>query len=197
MSSKKSSSNTLQALAAELEILAADLRSRRVNIDGSSIALGEPLFLKTKQKLKDGQIHYTLTFQAPVSDHKQKPQQGAAAEKTAHLPVLKRTSTSGTTMEGTPPDAKRIKKEISRLWKDIGKHLAEGEIPPETLKNNLLKKCDDYCQYTDPAWHDKWLACTKVLKAAMQMATPGKIAEALTLLAEVNTMIKSCHREFK
>lgn len=100
-------------------------------------------------------------------------------------------------MEGMPPDAKKLKKEISRLWADFGKLLAEGEIPPETLKNSLLKKCDDYCQYTAPAWHDKWLACTKVLKEAMLMTVPGKLAEAHALCNEVNTMIKSCHREFK
>lgn len=93
--------------------------------------------------------------------------------------------------------SKKLKKEISRLWKEFGKHLEEGEIPPETLANNLLEKCAAYDQYTEPAWHDKWLACTKVLKATVQMTAPGKLAEAKALLDEVNTMIKSCHKEFK
>lgn len=196
MVSKKTSTPLLKTIAGELETLANDLKQQQITLGSSCVDVGDPLFFKTKQKLKNGKVYYTLSFQVPlVGDHEKKGQEDE--QEPDSPPSQKKLSKIPHRMEGQHPSGKALKKEISRLWKDFGKHLAEGSAPPESLAKNLIKKCNDYCQFTDHAWHDKWLDCVNILKEAVDSAISGNFEKAQALHDEVNRSTKSCHKAFK
>lgn len=199
MTSKKNRSSTdLKSIAGELEALAAGLRRNRLQLGGGEVEIGEPLFLKTKQKLKDGKAYYTLSFKVPVLAAPER--KAGPAEDNApfgRTSAGKNKLRHGSEPQGQHPEGKKLKKEIARLWKEFGKSLAEEKIPAEQLGNNLLKKCRDYRQFTEPSWHEQWLACTNLLEQSVVLAASGNLAAARSFLEQVDQRIKACHQKYK
>lgn len=194
---KTKSQVKLNQLSEELSALAKDLANGQLRIGSSLIHVGEPFFLKTKQKVKDNKAYFTLSFQVPLTENiEEKPTPFQEKPKTS--PNEKKTpSTKPVPRKEGAPGGKKLKKEIGRLWKSIAKNIGTGQTPSQTDTKSLIKKCEDYNMYAEHPWQDDWNACFKAVEQCAKAATNGDFDTAKTLVAEVNRLTKVCHKKYK
>lgn len=196
MSAQHNTPNTLENIAADLTALAADLARGKLRVGNRLISIGNPLFLKTKQKITGDTAYFTLSFQVPLQDSEhesvlipdQKDQQEKKGEE-KHEKQLR--------LQGRPPEGKKIKKEITSLWKTLCKKLEQGQAPSAAEEKALLSAFESYTVYSEPAWHKDWLACFAVLQETLACARRGELRKALGHAEEVNALTKICHKKHK
>ena len=188
--------NTLENLAADLTALAGDLARGKLRVGNRLVAIGDPLFIKTKQKITGDTAYFTLSFEAPLQDSDSEPESvgshGQSPAKTSegrHDKELR--------LKGRPPEGKKIKKEITRLWKAVSQKLEQGQTPTPAEEKSLVSAFDNYTVFSEPAWREDWLACFTILREALTFARDGDMAKALDHAAEVNTLVKACHKKHK
>lgn len=196
---KNTSQLSLDTIAKELAALAYDLANGKLRIGSSLISIGNPLFFKSKQKMKDGKAYFTLSFQVPLQDENENPtftnSAGTEAKK-----VIKQEQGRSHTAEfttGGAPEGKKLKKEIGKLWKSITKHIEQDQPPPRTEAEKLLRKCEDYNVFTDPPWQAEWTSCCEDVKKCLTAASQGDMATAKELVNTVNIATRSCHKKYK
>lgn len=201
MAAKKNVSITLRQLAKELAALAADLEQGKMRIGSSLVDITAPNFFKTKQKVKDDKAYFTLSFQAPLADAPIEQHTASAEKKNAPpldtKPPKKTGSSLHAKQEGRAPGGKKIKKEITRQWKNIARGFASQTAPTAAEAKALLKACEDYNLYTESHWSEDWHACVLVVKESLNAAISGDFAKAESLGEEVNRLTKECHRKYK
>ena len=100
-------------------------------------------------------------------------------------------------LQGRPPEGKKIKKEITLLWKSVYKKLEQGQPPTPAEEKSLVSAFENYTVFSEPAWHDDWLACFTVLREALAYAHNGDMHTALEYAAKVNDLTKTCHKKHK
>ncbi|MBU4033371.1 MAG: hypothetical protein KKG34_01110 [Proteobacteria bacterium] len=196
MSAQHNTPNTLENIASDLTALAADLAQGKLRVGNRLISIGNPLFLKTKQKITGDTAYFTLSFQVPLQDPENEsilipgqkhPQEKKGDEK--HDKQLR--------LQGRPPEGKKIKKEITSLWKTVCKKLEQGQAPTPAEEKALLAAFENYTVFSDSAWHKDWLACFAILQEALACARRGEIRKALGHAEEVNSLTKTCHKNHK
>ncbi|HIJ90778.1 MAG: hypothetical protein OEV89_08730 [Desulfobulbaceae bacterium] len=194
MSVQDNAPNTLENIAATLTALAGDLAQGKLRVGNQLVAIGNPLFIKTKQKITGDTAYFTLSFQVPLqnsdkeSTDKQKHSSGSPPEEWRDKEVR---------MQGRPPEGKKIKKEISRLWKTVCKQLEQGQVPTPAEEKSLISAFEKYTLFSEPAWHEEWLACFTILRETLGCARRGDMSTALEHAAEVNRLTKVCHKKHK
>ena len=196
MSDKHNNQNTLENIANDLMALANDLSQGKLRVGSRLVAIGNPLFIKTKQKITGDTAYCTLSFQVhlldsdkesvPITDqkHAQKERQEDRSEKNLRL-------------QGQPPEGRKIKKEITSLWKTVARKLEQGQAPTPAEEKSLVSAFENYTLFSEPAWQDDWLACFTVLREALSFARKGDMPKALEYAAKVNTLTKTCHKKYK
>jgi hypothetical protein len=92
---------------------------------------------------------------------------------------------------------KKLKKDISRLWKDVVKQVSEESVLSIGLAPELRKKCEDYNLSAHSQWFDGWRKCADKVKACIAAAENGDFAAAREKISEVNHLTKECHRLYK
>jgi XXXCH domain-containing protein len=180
----------LQTLAAELRHVAAQLEQGIIEVEGAAIAVGEPLFLKTKRKLKEERAYFTLSFKVPLTGIP------AAAE-----PVAKSTPPIAPgrpqPRQEMPAVGKTMKKEIGRLWKETSDRIRENTRPSATDVTRLRRLVEEYRLYTAPAWAEEWQQCAATMGRCLDAAATGDFATAVALATTINQQTKSCHKLHK
>ena len=190
---------TLDAIAKELAAVAYDLAAGKIRVGSSLVPIGAPLFLKSKQKIKDGKAYFTLSFQAPLQEENEIPsaevksrlespdyaQQKAAKDKPAELKAR------------GAPEGKKLKKEIGKLWKSVVKNIQQNQPFVKAEADKLLKRCEDYTVFTDPPWQDQWHSCFEDVKKCLAAAANGDMATAKELVAAVDLATRTCHKKYK
>lgn len=187
---KKSSQTTIDRirLAAELRHLADQIEKGVVHTDAGPVTIGDPLFLKTKRKVKEDRAYLTFACKISLAAPAITPARAAAKP-----PPLKRQPPP----EGMPAAAKSMKKEIARLWKEVNSRL-NAEAPPEAADMARLRRLvEEYRLYTPAAWAADWQACGVIVGRCLDAAAAGDLALARTLLAEINRQTKACHKLHK
>lgn len=196
MSAQHDTPNTLENIAADLTSLAAELAQGKLRVGNRLVAVGNPLFIKTKQKITGDTAYFTLSFQVPLRDsdkgdtlttdrkHTQEKSRGEKPDKSLRL-------------QGRPPEGKKIKKEITSLWKSIFRKLEQGQAPTPAEEKAIVSAFENYCLFSEPAWHEDWLACFSVLREALACARKGDMRTALEQGAKVNDLTKACHKKHK
>ncbi|MBU2539487.1 MAG: hypothetical protein KKH22_13715 [Proteobacteria bacterium] len=196
MSAQHNTPNTLENIAADLTALAADLAQGKLRVGNRLISIGNPLFLKTKQKITGDTAYFTLSFQVPLQDSEDEsilisdqklPQEKKGGEK--HEKQMR--------LQGRPPEGKKIKKEITSLWKTVCKKLEQGQAPTPAEEKALLAAFENYTVFSDSSWHKDWLACFAILQETLACAGRGEIRKALGYAEEVNALTKTCHKKHK
>ena len=189
---------TLDAIAQELGQVVQELKKGKIRVGSSLVQVGDPSFLKTKQKIKDDQVYFTLSFRVPIEGETRAaaPHTKSRTSRDKH-PGTEPAKNIKRPSEGSPPGAKKLKKEITRLWKDVSKILDEGRSPSRSEANQLTSKCDDYTIHAPSSWADEWQNCCKVVRECMEAAMAGDMNRAQNLVDEVNRQTKACHKKFK
>ncbi len=178
---KRSSQTSIDrtSLAAELRHLADQIEEGVIHTDAGPVTIGDPLFLKTKHKVKEDRAYLTfackISLAAPaVTPRKRQPPP-----------------------EGMPAAAKSMKKEIARLWKEVGSRI-NAETKPEAADMAKLRRLtEEYRLYTPAAWATDWQTCRATVDRCLDAAAAGDLALARTLLTEINHQIKTCHKLHK
>ncbi|OGQ86881.1 MAG: hypothetical protein A2512_04785 [Deltaproteobacteria bacterium RIFOXYD12_FULL_56_24] len=198
MSAQHNTPNTLENIASELMALAEDLTQGKLRVGNRLVAIGNPEFIKTKQKITDDTAYFTLSFQAPLLDL----DRGATLTMLDHEKPARRTGGEGKydkelRLKGRPPEGKKTKKEIARLWKDVCKKLEQGQPPAPAEEKALVSAFEGYTVFSEPSWQDDWLACLTILQEALAWARKGDMPKALEYAAEVNRRTQTCHQKHK
>lgn len=196
MSSQHNNQNTLENIAADLRSLADDLAQGKLRVGSRLVAIGNPLFVKTKQKISGDTAYCTLSFQVPLLDSNTESEP-TTDQKPAPKERQEERSDKNFRLQGRPPEGKKIKKEITSLWKTVFKKLEQGETPTPAEEKSLVAAFESYTVFSEPAWHEDWLACFRILREALSCARSGDLPKALEYAAEVNALTKSCHKKFK
>lgn len=196
MSDKHNNQNTLENIANDLMALANDLSQGKLRVGSRLVAIGNPLFIKTKQKITGDTAYCTLSFQVPLLDS-DKESIPTADQKHAQKERQEDRSEKNLRLQGRPPEGRKIKKEITSLWKTVLRKLEQGEIPTPAEERSLVTAFENYTIFSEPAWRDDWLACFTVLREALACAHKGDMPKALEYAAEVNTLTKTCHKKYK
>jgi len=196
MSAQHNDPNTLETIAAELRALADDLAQGKLRVGRRLIAIGNPLFIKTKQKITGDTAYCTFSFQVPLRDSDQEPTPPTDQRQT---PGKSREAQQDKDLrlKGRPPEGKKIKKEISSLWKIISRKLEQGQPPTPAEEKALVLAFENYAVFSEPAWHTEWLACLAALREALACAREGDMRTALEQAAKVNDLTKVCHKKHK
>ncbi|MFH1021722.1 MAG: hypothetical protein V1782_14105 [Pseudomonadota bacterium] len=90
-----------------------------------------------------------------------------------------------------------MKKEITRLWKSVYRNLEQGQAPTPAEEKSLVTAFENYTVFSEPAWHEDWLACFSILREALTCARKGDIPKALGYAADVNALTNACHKKHK
>lgn len=196
MSLEHNAPNTLEDIAADLTALARDLAQGKLRVGSRLIAIGNPLFIKTKQKITGDTAYCTLSFQVPLLDS-DKDSMPTDDQKYSHGKIRDDKHDKGLRLQGRPPEGKKIKKEITSLWKNIFKKLEQGQTPTPAEEKAIVFAFEKYTAFTEPTWHEDWLACFTILREALTCARNGDIPKALKHATEVNDLTKACHKKHK
>lgn len=194
MSSPRNDSNTLENIASDLRALADDLAQGKLRVGNRLIAIGNPLFVKTKQKISGDTAYCTLSFQVPLRELDKEP---APTTGQRYTPEKNRENDRELRLKGRPPEGKKIKKEISSLWKTVSKKLEQGQPPTPAEEKSLISAFENYAVFSESAWHEEWLACFAVLREALACARKGDLRAAQEQAAKVNDLTKACHKKHK
>ena len=196
MPAQHNNPNTLEGIAADLRTLADDLAKGQLRVGNRLVAIGDPLFIKTKQKITGDTAYCTLSFQVPMRDSDKE-----AIFPNDQRPPLEKISGSRYDKElrlkGRPPEGKKIKKQMSSLWKTISRKLEQGQPPTAAEEKALISAFENYTVFAEPAWHEAWLACFSTMREALACARRGEMRKALELAGEVNDRTKACHKNHK
>lgn len=174
----------LKSLAAELRQVATQLEQGIIEVEGATVSVGEPLFLKTKRKVKDERAYFTLSFKVPLT---------MAASASRRQLQAKRQPPP----ESMPPTAKAIKKEIARLWKAVGAGITANSQPALVDMSKLRRLVEEYRLYTPASWAAEWQVCGATMGRCLDAAAAGDLAAARALIDTVNQQTKSCHKLHK
>lgn len=196
MSAQRNNQNSLEDIAADLTALANDLAQGKLRVGNRLVAIGNPLFIKTKQKITGDTAYFTLSFQVPLRDSDREDLLMANQKYIPEKPYQDKHD-KGLRLQGRPPEGKKIKKEITRLWKSIFKKLEQGQAPTPAEEKSLVFAFENYTAFTEPAWHEDWLACFTILREVLIYARNGDMPNALKYAAEVNDLTKACHKKHK
>ncbi len=187
MTRPPTSSLSLTDLARDLRALADDLETGRLRIGSARVAVGQPTFLKAKSELKAGSAYFTIAAKMPLLET-DSPAAGKPPEPPA--PATKPRATGSS-------DAKRIKKELSRLWRATRSRIASAEPPDATDCRALLALGAEYRLFTEREWRQEWEDCLTALTLCTEAATTGNWPAATALAGEIDQRIKECHKRYK
>ena len=196
MSAQRNNQNSLENIAADLTALANDLAQGKLRVGNRLVAIGNPLFIKTKQKVTGDTAYFTLSFQVPLRDSDREDLPTADQKSIPKNPYQDKHD-KGMRLQGRPPEGKKIKKEITSLWKSVFKKLEQGQAPTPAEEKSLVSAFENYTVFSEPAWHEDWLACFTILREALTCAREGDIPKALKYATEVNDLTKACHKKHK
>lgn len=186
--SKKQSPLKLADVARELRRIAADLEKKSFATAAGRITVGEPTFLKARSEFKGDSAYFSLSLKmklAAASDDTSSPKKAAPATR----PVKPRSSGSG--------EAKKIKKEINRLWKDLRRKIGARETPNPIDSKTLLTLWEEYTLFAEASWSDAWRECKKEIERCLRSAADNEWQEAENSVREIIRLTKECHRQYK
>ena len=185
---KKKTPLKLSEIAQELRRIADGLENHEFTYGTGRIPIDEPNFLKTRSEIKGDNAYFSLSIRMGIADStttdttRKKPTKPGKAKK-------QRSSGSG--------EAKKVKKEINRLWKNLRRKIEANELPEPAEGKSLLKLWEDYTLFAEASWSDEWRECKGKIEQCLQAANNEQWTEAESTVKEVLRLTKECHRQHK
>ncbi|MBU4260772.1 MAG: hypothetical protein KKC76_02690 [Proteobacteria bacterium] len=183
-SKRKHEQRSGSEIAEELSRLAAEIADGGLIINGEKLPVGDSFSFVMKKQLKRGMVSCEFFLQTRLAAKEGSPPVLAADGKEK----VRKCPASG---------GKNLKKDISRLWKEVVKQVGAENALPRELAAELRKKCDDYHLCAHSQWFEAWCECANVVKACISAAEKGDFAAARQNISEVNHLTKECHRLYK
>ncbi len=166
-----------EELADKLELLSRALRKGSFEFEGESWPLAkEFLEYKWEIKIKEGKLKFSLTLRL---DEKTFP------EKQIPPKVFFKKS------------PKQIKKQMGALRKSIWREIRVGNLPSRQEIVDFEKSFQDYRPFVDEAWESEWERCHQKVKKLLEAFDKGDLSLLQTLILEILTLEKLCHRRYK
>ena len=182
---KKKTSLKLAAVAKNLRQIADKLEKGEFTTGAGQVKVGDPSFLKTRSELKDSTAYFSLSIKMELTETK------TAKSKTKKTGKAKKPRSSGS------GEAKRVKKEINRLWKSLRRQIEDEEKPDQIDSNSLLKLWEEYTIFAETEWSKAWIECKKEVEKCLRAANAEEWAEAKTAVKEIIRLTKNCHQKHK
>lgn len=170
-------------IAEELTRLAAEIADGALIIGGEKLPVGDSFSLVMKKQLKKGMVSCEFFLQARVAEKAPSP-----SVATADRNNQQKFPASG---------GKKLKKDISRLWKEVEKQVDAESVLSRELAAELRRKCEDYHLCAHSRWFAAWRECADQVKACIAAAEKGDFAAAREKISAVNHLTKECHRLYK
>ncbi|MDH4322048.1 MAG: hypothetical protein OEV73_11195 [Desulfobulbaceae bacterium] len=192
MSDKKNKPQSplkLADIARELRRIADDLEKQRFATGAGLIEVTGPTFLKTRSELKGDSAYFSLSIRMGLADGTGETTPAASPAREYAPPRKERSSGSG--------EAKRVKKEINRLWKNLRRQIETRERPNPADGKGLLKLWEEYAIFAEAAWSEQWRGCKSEVERCLRSAAGGDWPEAEAAAGEVLRLTKECHRQHK
>jgi len=177
-----------KTLAAELRQLADQLDRGALEVEQRTVPVGEPLFRKTKRKVKDDRAYLTFSCKIAIAT----PPSAAESAATKPTPAKQRPD-----VQGTPAAAKIMKKEIARLWKELGGRIGAAAQPAAADMAKLRRLFAEYQLYAPAAWADDWQRCVTAVGRCLDAAAASDFAAARRLIDAIDQQTKTCHKLHK
>jgi len=108
-----------------------------------------------------------------------------------------KTGTSSKQRSSGCGEAKKTKKEISRLWKNLRRQIETREQPNPEDSKRLLKLWEEYTLFTETIWSDAWRSCKGEVERCLRSAANNHWQEAESAVRETLRLTKECHRQYK
>ncbi|MDH5297783.1 MAG: hypothetical protein OEV91_02050 [Desulfobulbaceae bacterium] len=182
----------LAKLAQDLRALADDLEKGKLRIGNSLIEVGAPVFLKTKSEFKGDSAYFALSVKMMVAGPSPSPMDRPTASPSS-VPAGKTEKPRG---QGSS-EGKRVKKEISRLWKSLCRQIEAAEPISAGDGSTMTRLCEEFNLFGEPEWREEWDACCGAVGKCLAAASDGRWQEAKSLASEVNRRTRECHRQYK
>ena len=180
---------TLTEVAAQLRQIAQQLEEGIIVVSGMNIAIGNAVKIKLKQKLDRHKVKLDMTLLAEMAD------QGSEGSRVS-LPEREERKGRQRSKE-RPFQAKKQKKTINGLWKEVAADIGKGSTPRPATAARLLELCDQYGEGADSAWASLWLQCVEEIKKALAAAEDGDFTQAAEAVARIKAQTKQCHKQYK
>lgn len=191
MDNKNSKTKTplkLTEIARELRRIADELEEKKFATGAGRIDIEDPTFLKTRRELKGDTAYFSLSIRMALAGATARAPKPAKSIKTGKS-RKERSSGSG--------EAKKVKKEINRLWKGLRQQIKTRALPNPTDGKSLLKLWENYTLFAEATWSDEWRDCKGKVEQCLRAAANEKWPEAETAVTEVMRLTKECHRQHK
>ena len=173
-----------EELSKELTRLSGAIYDGKFFFDEKEIKLKDTLFLKQSLKVKDGRFYLDIQIKGDII--------GQEREKS---PEVSRKKKEKREKKKRPYEAKKIKKAMGGLWKNLSRAIRNQEQFPEEAE--LIELLDKYSKLTDPDWDKEWQICDRRVRELLDQTKKGDFTQAQHLIREVNGLIKSCHKIYK
>lgn len=92
---------------------------------------------------------------------------------------------------------KGIKRRLAASWAALKKAAGDGELPAEQVLKEYLEDSEAFAQHADPEWQaemDMYLSHVHNLEQAYRLGNPEMFRHEL---ADIQTSMTRCHKEFK
>ncbi|MCK9295262.1 MAG: hypothetical protein M0P70_09280 [Desulfobulbaceae bacterium] len=182
-SKRKHEQRSGSEIAEELTRLAAEIADGSLIINGQKLAVGDSFSFTMKKQLKKGMVSCEFFLQTRMAEKTEPPAAASAGNgKARNCPA------SG---------GKQLKKDISRLWKELVQQVGAESVPSRELATELRAKCEDYHLCAHSQWSAAWQECADQVKSCIAAAAKGDFAAAREKISAVNHLTKECHRLYK
>ena len=169
---------TREEVAQELSRLAGQVADGTLRSAGVEIALPDKLRFDLEVKEKDSKV-------------------------VLHLSLKGTSGKDGTTdrrIEITRPGkrpyrAKKIKKAMAGQWKEIRRSIRERSVHADT--GGLASLLKEYGKLAEPGWQEAWDDCEQRLLSLLNHLERSEFDQAEKAAAEVEDLMKSCHKRYK
>lgn len=166
-----------EALADQLESLAAQLRSGTLTVEGARWSLPDVLEIRTQVKEKRGQIRHKLEWRCSTLE--------SYGEEAVEVVTRWRSS------------LKEAKKAMARTFKDLKKAVASGELPDEGAVAAFEKDSAAFLDLAEPEWRQAMEELMDHIGSLRAACGLGHREIVQHELRDLETRMISCHRDLR
>ncbi len=96
-----------------------------------------------------------------------------------------------------PYEAKKQKKSIGSLWKQVVLDIDNGILSDKGTRTQLLEHCRQYAEGAEASWSGLWQECVGGIEQCLLAAKNGDFNSAQQAVQQVKIRMKSCHKMHK
>lgn len=177
MAHKNDTTMTRQNLADRLEELARGLRSGKLEVEGKTWSVPDEVAAEVKLKEKKGSLMLKVKCRWPtLGDY----------QPEAREPVAR-----------WQESFKAVKQRMAAQFKEFKEAVAQGQLPAPELIADFMRDSQTMAGLTEPEWGEGVQSFLAQAAALERAVTARDLEAAKHELADLQTAMAVCHKEFK